>query len=184
MAEATEIEKQREALKLTILSEISKFPLEMAIIGRLVTGYGMLELALWRSLSTVINDPDEATRIMFQRMGELARLNVVEACLRAAANETGLGEALSLAMNNTHKCREIRNKYAHAYWDDSEVFLRSAPLEKAAKADGDIKILLTPITLELLIEQEERFIRCRDELNALHEKLVVALPSIRERAAP
>lgn len=181
MPNPKEIEKQREALKLTILSEISKFPLEIAIIGRLIVGYGMLELALWRSLDAVIGNDDEATRIMFQRMGEMARLNVVEASIRDAANKIGLGEALSTAIKNTHKCREIRNKYAHAYWDDNEDFLRSAPLEKAAKADGDIKILLTPVTLELLIEQEERFIRCRDELHDLREKFVAALPSIHER---
>ena len=162
----------------TILDELNGFPAEAAILGRLVVGYGILELALWRSLAASLNNDDEATRLMFQRMGEKARIDVVEAALCSAFENAGLGGRLAAAIKDMHKCREIRNKYAHTYWDGDGKYLRYVPLEKAAKGNGKIDILLQPLPLDLLMEQEERFIRCRETLLQLEHDFREARSSI------
>ena len=162
----------------TILSDIVKFPDEAAIIGRLVVGYGVIELSLWRSLAAHMGVDEEATRLMFQRMGEKARIDVVEAALRSPFVTLGMGRELTSAIKSVHKCREIRNRYAHTYWDGDGDFLRFAALEKAAKGSGEISVELQPLPLDLLIEQEERFVRCRAELNALADAFNAAKVSM------
>ncbi len=161
----------------TILDELKGHPEEAAILGRLVIGYGILELALWGSLAASVGNDDEATRLMFQRMGEKARIDVVEAALRSPFEKAGLGERLTYAIKDLHKCREIRNKYAHTYWDGTGKYLRYAPLEKAAKGSGKIDILLQPLPLDLLMEQEDSFIRCRDTLARLERDFREAISS-------
>lgn len=151
------------------------FPQEGAIVGRLLVGYGELELSLCFCVAEARNDLDMAFKAMFRPRGETQRIDIADAMGRVPYRDIRLGTHFEEAISSTRYCLKIRNQYAHCYWtDDFGRQLGFATLEETAKANQPLddisRIKISDIDLATLKAQEAYFVythRCITYL--LHE---------------
>ena len=68
-----------------------KFRLEGEIIGRLVVGYGEMELDLCHCIAQGIGDLDMALKAMFRARGETSRIDITEAMGQKVYVSLGIG---------------------------------------------------------------------------------------------
>ena len=94
----------------------SRFPKEMAVIGRLLVDYGDLELDLMNSIQVMRGcDLNSTLKSMFRVRGETNRIDIADALGRVpytAVNMTAQFDDVIAAMR---QCLRIRNRYAHAF---------------------------------------------------------------------
>jgi hypothetical protein len=135
-----------------------RFPQEGAIIGRILAGYGELELELCNCVNAVSDDFDAALKLLFRRRGEERRIKAADSVARPKFIAAGLGEPYCQAIADMNWCRTIRNQYAHCNWyDTSAEGLCFVNLEDLAKSQRPIASLGSgrrPINVTLLETQE------------------------------
>jgi hypothetical protein len=133
---------------------------EGIIVGRLLAGYGELELQLCSCRIAVENSLDFPVREFFRARGAEKRLKVAKDALRPDYEKAGLIDDL-LALIDLDWCRQIRNQYSHChwYWTTNEG-LCFVNLEDLAKQPTTILSLTKsrhPVSLSLLQDQEAFF---------------------------
>ena len=97
----------------------ARFEEEGKTIGRLLTGYGELELNLCTLMIATTGDLDASVRAMFSRRGEEHRITEAKRSMKAAYTSAGLRHEFFETMTDMHQCRLIRNQYAHCVWYDT-----------------------------------------------------------------
>ena len=148
-----------------VLPVFQKFRIEGEIIGRLLVGYGELEIALCRCVAEVANDFDRVVREMFgKRNGARQRIRTAVSIGRSGYKSLGLGDLFDEIVCGMRYCLEIRNQFAHCnfYEDpDNSANLLFANVEELAKQQAKIDDLISVppkrITQELLKEQATYF---------------------------
>jgi hypothetical protein len=103
----------------TIMPCFDRFPREGSIIGRLLAGYGELELELCRCAIAVKTDLDGPIRAMFGQRGEETRIRAAKQLIGDAYQQVGLGAPYTEAISDMNWCRQIRNQYSHFHWYDT-----------------------------------------------------------------
>lgn len=169
----------------TILPSFVRFEAEGQIIGRLLAGYGELELQLCNCVSMVISDLDAVFKAMFRIRGETPRIKIADALGRKPYAAHQLESEFSDAIRAMRYCLKIRNQYAHCQWyDDNTGKLAFVNLEEIAGQDTVISNLLGLTTHHvdsaLLTRQELYFIyvsACLDYLNYEGRRKAGKLPS-------
>jgi hypothetical protein len=91
-------------------------PQEGMIIGRLMTGYGELELVMCKCLIAVDGIIDLPIRKFFNVRGAAKRIETARQVLAASYSEAGLQALLTEALDDMEWCRQVRNQYAHCQW--------------------------------------------------------------------
>jgi hypothetical protein len=134
---------------------------EGIIIGRLLAGYGELELELCACRIAVEGILDIPIRELFGERGEKKRLRTATAALRSDYTRAGLITDVTQALDDLDWCRQIRNQYAHChwYWTSAEG-LCFVNLEELATQLTHILALTNgrhPVSLALLEAQEAFF---------------------------
>jgi hypothetical protein len=111
------------------------FPNEAKIIGRLLAGYGELELGLAKCLGAALTDERAAFKVLFQMAGAgETRLTVADTLMSRKFKKADLHDGYSHMLGGFRRCKQIRNQYAHCHWaDHNEKGLAFADLDKAAK---------------------------------------------------
>jgi len=99
-----------------IIPTFIDFPVEGAIVGRLLAGYGELELELCQCVAAVTGNIDDVIRKLFNVRGEKRRIESADDLARAPYTKAGLGVESSTLVNDMHYCRKLRNQYAHCQW--------------------------------------------------------------------
>jgi hypothetical protein len=123
----------------TIMPAFKDFPEEGKLIGRLLAGYGELELVLCGCVAEARNDFNAVFKAMFRPRGETQRIDIADALGRELFQTAKLGTPFEQAVANTHYCRRIRNQYAHCYWTANfGRCLGFAELEGLAKQNGAV----------------------------------------------
>jgi hypothetical protein len=134
---------------------------EGGIIGRLLAGYGELELELCDCVIAINDDTDSAIRAMFKDRGEAKRIDSARNFAKAAYDRVGLSSDFLQAAADMHWCRQIRNQYAHCHWYDTPAEgLMFVDLEALAATAGTMGKLMdgrVSIDVSLLREQEAFF---------------------------
>jgi len=135
---------------------------EGAIIGRLLAGYGDLELEMCTCISQLPNgDIDSAVKKIFGKRGAERRIEMAEEVLIPAYTAIGMGAEISGTLSDMHWCREIRNQFAHCHFVSWGPFgIRFVDLENVAKLTGRIRKLAhssADISLSTLKSQEAYF---------------------------
>ena len=109
---------------------------DAAIVGRLITGYGELELLLaicvGTALATKRNIPDGYTefqhrhryegvgiKLIFRIRGEKNRIDAASKLMRGAFTAANMGSEYDETMNAMRACLRIRNLFAHCHWGQS-----------------------------------------------------------------
>ena len=158
------------AIITTIQAAFHKYSTEAAIIGRLLGGYTVLEVALLNAVQVIRNDFDTTLKVMFRTRGETQRLDVADAMGRHFYKNQKLETEFSMAIGAAQYCLKIRNQYSHCiWWDDLSGKLAFANMEEIAKhneyvADlGDLTTLY--VDVPLLEQQEHYFAHANDLLN-------------------
>lgn len=151
---------------------------EAEAVGRILLGYTELEIDFWRVLAVVLDDDQQATRLMFYPESNELHLASADAIIRKAMGDRGLSERYSNIYGELSSCRKIRNDYAHAYWNRKDdgclqfVNLRSAARHYDGAVDDEKH--MTDVTPSKLREQEQIFIRVHAQLEKLISDYVAA----------
>jgi hypothetical protein len=134
---------------------------EGLLVGRLLTGYGELEICILNCFVATQYQIDGPIRDLFSERGELNRLRTARELLSEDYQNASLGTEISDALEDMDYCRTIRNQYAHCAWYwESEDGLCLVNLEELAREPVLIHratVNRKPITIALLLEQEAFF---------------------------
>jgi hypothetical protein len=144
-----------------IIPTFIDFPVEGAIVGRLLAGYGELELELCQCVATVTGDIDDVIRKLFDLRGEKRRIDCADNLARTPYTKAGLGVDYAAVFKGMNYCRQLRNQYAHCQWygtsQDGFAFVN---LEEVSKLRTNIFPLANHrcfVDATLLQEQESFF---------------------------
>jgi len=145
----------------TIMPAFDRFVEEGNIIGRLLAGYGELELEMCACVVGVTNDLDAAIRKLFGTRGEQKRIKTADSIMTPYYSSAGLGTKYRNTIENMGWCKAVRNQYAHCSWyDTSEEGLCFVNLERLAQLKPNIVSVTAhryPINTALLRQQETYF---------------------------
>lgn len=145
----------------TIMPSFNRFPKEGDIIGRILAGYGELELEMCACVAKATNDLDKAIKALFGTRGELRRIKEADKIMKNSYVAAGLATKYKRTMQNMDWCRTVRNQYAHCNWyDTAHEGLCFVDLERVAKLNKKITRVTAnrfSITEDLLIKQETYF---------------------------
>jgi hypothetical protein len=159
----------------TSMPVFQRFRREGETIGRLVTGYGELELDLLNCIAKGIGDFNKAIKAMFKPRSETKRIAVADKLGREPYTMLGPRDEFDQVIATMGRCAEIRNQYAHRnFYDDDTERLALVNLEELAKKDELIENLssLTTVhvTAELVEEQERYFLYVRAAIGYLTDE--------------
>jgi hypothetical protein len=131
---------------------------EGKIIGKILAGYGELEVTVLACLVAVEGQIDLPIRELFGRMSAERRINLARKRLLPDFTKAGFGAEMKEALGDLDWCRKLRNQYAHCQWgwkDGDGLFFVN--LEQLAdQVDPISNVMAHPrhIDVPLLQEQE------------------------------
>ncbi len=145
-----------------ITTDLCHFPEETTILGRILSGYGELEMDIAFLLQFALSDDrDVAFKSLFGIRGETPRIDVADNLMRRRYKEVGLGGDYGEAIGSMRHCLKIRNQYAHCHWvRNLACGLCLVNLEEVgcSEAEVDLGALAQKrVSLMLLREQESFF---------------------------
>jgi hypothetical protein len=88
---------------------------EGKIIGRLLAGYGELELEMCACLAATTNDLDGAIKSLFRERGGESRIRAADTRMKQQFIAAGLAAPYQVALCDMDWCRQIRNQMTHCY---------------------------------------------------------------------
>jgi hypothetical protein len=145
----------------TIMPCFDRFPKEGDIIGRLLAGYGELELEMCACVAEATDDLNGAIKKLFSIRGEQKRIETADKMMKTYYASVGLASKYNRTIANMHWCRKVRNQYAHCNWYDTAAEgLCFIDLEHTAKLKRKIKSVTAhrySIDVALLKRQENYF---------------------------
>ncbi len=162
----------------TIMPAFDRFSKEGVLIGRLLVGYGELELGLCFCVAEARDDFNMVFKAMFRPRGETQRIGIADAMGREKFRDVKLGTHFEEAIGAIRYCLKIRNQFAHCYWtDDFGRQLGFVELEETAKdnkrVDNVYHIKASDIDLPTLQSQEAYFLYIRVCLDFLTSEFKV-----------
>jgi hypothetical protein len=144
-----------------MMPAFQKFGKEREIIGRLLVGYGEMELDLCNCVSMGIDDLDMTLKAMFRARGETSRIDIAEAMGQKVYTSLGLGTAFHDAIDAMRFCLKMRNRYAHShFYDNNSGKLAMVSLEEIAKKRAvikDLRGLTTKYLTETMLQLQEQY---------------------------
>ena len=156
-----------------ILPQFERHPQELAVIGRLVAGYGELEFTLATCAVVYTGDIAMGYRLIFRFRSESTRIQIADTIIRGHANKIGLGPFYEHCLGALRYCLKIRNQYAHCHWPKPENgILGFHELESSFVGPNLKPTDFKPIDLDLLNAQEAYFCYTRDCLIYLRSETI------------
>lgn len=103
---------------MVLMPAFLRFPVEGAIIGRLLTGYGEIEYLYAMCLASASEDEDTVLRTFFSVRGESVRLDVGHNLMWKRFKQAGLSNQYQPTHTQTLFCRKVRNTFSYCHWAD------------------------------------------------------------------
>lgn len=155
-----------------IIPAFGTYPEEGAIIGRLLAGYGEIELEINICLGQALQDENSALKAMYSMRSEDQRIRVADALMRPTYAKVGLGNEFADAIGAIRFCRKIRNQFAHCHWYDHKTNgLFFTNLEDATYGDDETTLSFRHIDVPLLQQQEDYYCYASDCFVFLHKEI-------------
>jgi hypothetical protein len=134
---------------------------EGIVVGRLLAGYGEIELQMCMCLIVVEGILDVPIRTIFGKRGAEERIKIGKQELEPDFGKANLLVELTESIGDLDWCRQIRNQYSHCqwYWTAKEG-LCFVNLEELAKQPKQILSVMEnrhPVDVPLLQSQEDYF---------------------------
>jgi hypothetical protein len=134
-------------------------PAEGMLVGRILSGYGELEVSMCACLIAIERQVDVPIRLLFNERSAEKRIKTARKALVADYTKAGLHIELAEALDDMEWCRKLRNQYAHCQWYwTSQEGLCFVNLEELAKQPSPITALMDSrhsLNVALLSDQEE-----------------------------
>jgi hypothetical protein len=125
-----------------LLEAFDVFPDEALLIGRILAGYGTLELDLMNCVAASCQQFDRAFKEMYRQRGETNRIRKAERIGNFHYNRLGLLSDFALAIGAMEHCLIIRNEYSHCQWHhDRTSELCFVDLEELARRKAPVNSL-------------------------------------------
>src|ERR1700722_15105076 len=105
------------------------YPDEAALIGRMVTSFGELELTFSMLAGTALKDQSLALRAIYRGRSTGGRLDLVDVIVRNVVTPTNQALTYEEVLGAMRHCLKIRNNYAHCQWSPALDGLFFANLE-------------------------------------------------------
>jgi hypothetical protein len=151
------------------------YPIEAALIGRMVTSFSELELTFSLIACTAIKDQSLGLRAIYRGRSTSGRIELADVLIRNAIADTNLEPDYEEVIGAMRHCSAIRNNYAHCQWSPGLDGLFFANLEEAASRAKGFDMDQKHVDLKLVTEQEAYFDYTRSLLlyfgDQLHLKL-------------
>jgi hypothetical protein len=110
-----------------------RFPAEAAIVGRMVVGFGELEVLTCKVADLATANSTIVLKALYNLKSTSARLDFARTIAAPIFEAEGLSAPFKVTLDGVDECRSIRNQYAHCQWaDDPTAGLFFADLQKAA----------------------------------------------------
>jgi hypothetical protein len=153
----------------TLVPQFETFKEEGAVIGRLLTGYGTMEVSLASCVAMAVGDLDMTIKAMFRARGETQRIDIADAIGRKPYERHKLGTLFAEAIGGMRYCLRIRNQFAHGRWHDPLVGrLCFVDMEEIATKNEVINdylgLTLRYVTVPLLKQHEEYFLYIENQI--------------------
>jgi hypothetical protein len=149
----------------TVMPFFNEFPNEAAIVGRLLTGYGELELELAQCVGAATGDVDAAIRALFVQRWAEARIRTAGKLAEKLYDAAGLGDDYRSTVDDMDCCRLVRNQYAHCHWyprrEDGLGFVNLEDIAKNAPSLWPLDAHRHLVDRNFLEKQEEFFLNVR-----------------------
>jgi hypothetical protein len=154
--------ESRPAVTDTVMPSFDSAKREGSLIGRLLAGYGELELEMAAcAMAANDEDVDMVIKKLFLTRGEYNRIVAGDKLMKPQFEAAQLGKIYARTIKNMHFCRDLRNQYAHCNWHYTATEgLSFVDLERVAKWPRRIKQITRyrrPLSVELLERQEAYF---------------------------
>jgi hypothetical protein len=105
----------------TVMPSFDQVPEFGSLVGRILSGYGELELEMAICLSQALGQHlDDGVRTVFLIRNAEDRVKAVKKELKGPASQAGVGEAYAETMAAMNWCRKVRNQFAHCQWYHTE----------------------------------------------------------------
>jgi hypothetical protein len=132
------------------------------LIGRILAGYGELELEMAQcAMAANGNDVDKVVKRLFKDRGELKRIRMADSMMKAQYGRVGLRVPYDRAIKDMNFCRTIRNQYAHCNWYHTTAeglcFIDLEHLARLSKRIVQVTARRRPLNVALLEQQEVYF---------------------------
>jgi hypothetical protein len=152
-----------------------QYPAEAALIGRMVTSFGELELTYSMIAGTAIKNQNLALRAIYRGRSTGGRIDLADVLIRNVVSQTTLTLDYDELLSAMRHCLRIRNNYAHSHWAPGQDGLFFANLEEAASKSEGFEMDQKHVDLKLLTEQEAFFDYTRSLLLYFGDQLFMKL---------
>jgi hypothetical protein len=148
---------------------------EAALIGRMVTSFGELELTYSMLAGTAIKDQALGLRAIYRGRSTGGRIDLGDVLIRNAIAKTNLDQDYEQTIIALRHCLKIRNNYAHSHWAPGIDGLFFSNLEEAASRAEGFEMDQKHVDLGLATAQEAYFNYTRDLLLYFGDQLSLKL---------
>lgn len=161
-----------------------RHPAEAALIGRILSSFGELEIMLCRNAGRALQSAVTVMRTLYRIRMTSTRIDVADGLMKPTFAAYGLTDDYDLALGMLRHCLKIRNQYAHCNWADSlSSGLFFADLEDSAKTEK-FEYTFKHVSGPLLNEQLEYFAVTLEWLQFLDREISVKLEHIPSHVWP
>lgn len=155
-----------------VLPAFEVCPLEGQIIGKMLAGYGEIELEMAWCASEALNETEAPIKACYRGRGEKQRIDIADAFIRPVLADTTIETFYAETVSAVHNCRTIRNRYAHCHWlGYKKEGLFFTNLEEAAKKNGPLQHSFRHVDVPLLLAQERYFDFTYDSLRHIADQI-------------
>ena len=160
------------------------FPVEGAIVGKLVVSFGELELLCGLLAGSALANQNMALRAIYRGRSTRGRIDLADVLTRDAFVKVELKEDYEEALAAVLHCLTIRNHYAHSHWAPAQDGLFFAKLEDSAKRESGFDADQKHVDLILLQAQEAYFDYARAMLLFLQAAFQIKSGNTKHWSAP
>jgi hypothetical protein len=97
---------------------LMRFPDEAAIVGRMVVGFGELEVMTCRVAAKASSHPDHVLKMLYSLRSTSARVSSARLLMEPHYAAASLAAAQNITLDAVTFCLKLRNQYAHCNWTD------------------------------------------------------------------
>jgi hypothetical protein len=150
---------------------LHRFPAEASIIGRMVVGFGELEILTCKIADLATANSTIVLKALYNLRATSARIEFARTISAPIFAAESLSEPFNITFDAVVDCLKIRNQYAHCQWaDDPNAGLFFADFEDAAKHSTWI-VDWKHVDVPLLTRQEAFFGDTRRALLFLEDSM-------------
>jgi hypothetical protein len=161
-----------------------RFPEEGTLIGRILSGFGEVEVTLCRNAAHATSLHNTLFKTFYAIRVTSTRIEVADRLMRPYFERHGLTAELNTAMGMVWHCLKIRNQYAHCNWADHQAAgLFFADLQNSAET-ADFSHDWKHVDPSVLQEQFHYFAMTLELLEFTHHEMAVKLGQIPSHVWP